>query len=184
MSYRSIDPSEMPGLHPVAQIRDRWHDLADGAGIAPWSRFDPLDYPSVLPWVLLLRQEDPAAPDRLRYTICGDGCRQTFGFSFQGKVFGEDLPSDAVAQRLAEFKAVRAGRGPIYSFTPLPVSDRDFIDVYRGVFGFTVDGRNVDRFLVVLAPDNVRVQTRCPPPRATRDEAPERLGRPRARSEA
>ncbi len=163
MGFRSIHPSEVPDLHPVAQIRDCWSELAGGSGIAPWSRFDPLDFPEVLPWVLLLRQEDPADPDRLRYTICGDGCRQTFGFSYQGKLFGDDLPAEAVAQRLDEFRAIRDGQGPLYSFTPLPISDREFIDIYRGVFGFSVDGLGVDRFLVVLAPDNVRVPSRSAP---------------------
>ena len=162
MSYRSIEPSEVPALHPVAQIRDVWPSLAGDDGVASWRRFDPFDHPQVLPWVLLLRQEDPAQPDRLRYAVCGDGCRQTFGFSFQGKWFGEDLPAAAVASRLAEFTAIREGRGPIYSFTPLPVSDREFIQVYRGVFGFSSDGAGVDRYLIVLAPDNVRVAGRRP----------------------
>jgi hypothetical protein len=174
MGFRSIDPSEIPGLHPVAQIRDGWPRLSGGSGIAAWSRFDPLDFPEVLPWVLLLRQEDPADPRRLRYTICGDGCRQTFGFSYQGKLFGEDLPAEAVAQWLREFSAIRHGQGPLYSFTPLPVSDREFIDIYRGVFGFSEDGRRVDRFLVVLAPDNVRVTSRRAP--VAEPSAPSRTG--------
>lgn len=160
MSYRSIEPSEVPALHPVAQIRDVWPSLAGEGGVASWRRFDPFDYPQVLPWVLLLRQEDPAEPGRLRYAVCGDGCRQTFGFSLQGKWFGDELPAAAVANRLAEFAAVRQGRGPIYSFTPLPISDREFIQVYRGVFGFSSDGAGVDRYLIVLAPDNVRVAGR------------------------
>lgn len=175
MSYRSIESSEVPALHPVAQIRDVWPTLAGAGGIASWRHFDPFAYPQVLPWVLLLRQEDPAEPDRLRYAVCGDGCRQTFGFSYQGKWFGDDLPEQAVASRLAEFAAIREGRGPVYSFSPLPISDREFIEVYRGVFGFSSDGSLVDRYLVVLAPDNVRVAGRRP---AFTDQA----GRSRASS--
>ena len=160
MGYRCIDPTEVPALHPVAQIRDVWPSLADPDGIVPWQRFKPFDHPQVLPWVMLLRQDDPAVPERLRYVICGDGCRQTFGFSYQGSWFGDGLPEDAVARRLAEFAAVRAGRGPVYSFSPLPVRDRDFIQIYRGVFGFSAAGRGVDRLMVVLAPENVRVAAR------------------------
>ena len=166
MGFRSIDPSEIPGLHPVAQIRDGWPRLSGGSGIAAWSRFDPLDFPEVLPWVLLLRQEDPADPRRLRYTICGDGCRQTFGFSYQGKLFGEDLPESVVAQRKIEFQNIREGRGPLYSVTPLPIANREFIDIYRGVFGFSSDGTSVDRYLLVVAPLNVQVPARQPQMRA------------------
>ena len=160
MSCRPVDASEIPVLHPVAVLRDAWSERADGSGIVPWSRFDPLDFPQVLPWVLLLRQDDPRQPDRLRYTICGDGCRQTFGFSYQGKWFGDDLPAETVSQRLQEFSAVRAGRGPLYAFTPCPVPGRDFIDVYRGVFGFSSAPGLTDRFMIVLAPHNVRVPGR------------------------
>lgn len=173
MGYRPIHPSEVPALHPVAQIRDVWPSLAGTGGIAQWRRFDPFDYPQVLPWVMLLRQDDAEQPDRLRYAVCGDGCRQTFGFSFQGRWFGDGLSDEAIASRLAEFAAIRAGSGPIYSFTPLPLSDRAFIDVYRGVFGFTSEGSGVDRYLIVLAPQNVRVPGRRPAPagRAPADRA-------------
>src|SRR3546814_17862830 len=75
-------------------------------------------------------------------------------------MFGDGLDDAVVASRLAEFAAIRDGRGPIYSFTPLPISDRAFITVYRGVFGFTSDGSSVDRYLVVLAPENVSVAGR------------------------
>src|SRR3546814_19446555 len=74
---------------------------------------------------------------------------------------GGDVLEDAVvASRMAEGASSRDGRGAIYSFTPLPISDREFIEVYRGVFGFTSDGSSVDRYLVVLAPENVRVAGR------------------------
>lgn len=177
MGYRSIDPWTVPARHPVARIRDSWADLAAADGTVPWSRFDPLDHPGVLPWVLLLRAEDPAQLDRFRYAICGDGCRQSFGFSYQGKMFGEDLPAEAVTQRLAEFEAIRAGQGPLYSYTPLPVAGRGFISVYRGVFGFSADDGVVDRYMVVIAPDNVRVPNRLKP-RSDRDadQSQERRG--------
>lgn len=172
MGYRSVDPADIPAMHPVAQIRDVWPALAGSGGIAPWQRFDPLDHPQVLPWVLLLRQDDPKAPDRLRYAICGDGCRQTFGFSYQGSWFGDGLPQAAANRRMTEFAAVRAGRGPVFTFSPLPLRDRDFISVYSGVFGFSSDGRSVDRLLIVLAPENVRLAARCPARPAMTNAAP------------
>lgn len=174
MSYRPVDAADIPAQHPVAELRDGWGERADSGGIVPWSQFDPMDFAHILPWVMLLRREDGDDPERLRYAICGEGCRQTFGFSYQGKIFGADLPADAVARRLAEFAAIRAGQGPLYSFTPLPVSDREYIDVYRGVFGLASAGAVVDRYMVVLAPANVRVAARADVRRDRRDEDPAR----------
>lgn len=157
MGYQTIDAADVPDRHPVAELRDRWRGIADAGGIAAWSRFDPLDFPHVLPWVLLLRQEEPGDPERLRYVVCGEGCRQIFGYTYQGKLFGEDLPVEAVARRRREFAAVRDGRGPLFSASPLPLHGREFIDVYRGVFALSSAEGVVDRYLVVLAPQNIRV---------------------------
>lgn len=160
MSIRSVEPHSIPLQHPVACLRDSWPELCGPNRLVAWSRFDPLDFPQMLPWVVLLRQDDPADPATLNYVICGEGCRQTFGFSCQGKTFGEDLPPAAVAERLREFAEIRAGSGPLYSATPLPVPGREFVEVYRGVFGLSTDGEWIDRFLVVLAPVNVRLPDR------------------------
>lgn len=175
MSFRSVEPHTIPTQHPVACLRDAWLDLCGPDGVVAWSRFDPLEFPQVLPWVMLLRQDDPADPATLNYAICGEGCRQTFGFSYQGKTFGEDLPPDAVAERLREFAEIRAGGGPLYSATPLPVPGRDFVEVYRGVFGLSTDGERIDRFLIVLAPLNVRLSVRRTAVAATCGSAGDRL---------
>jgi|GEM_PF-908050 len=145
MSYRPVDPAEIPEQHPVAELRDGWGERADSRGIVSWSQFDPMDFAHILRWVMLLRRED-----------------------------GADLPADAVARRLAEFAAIRAGQGPLYSFTPLPVSDREFIDVYRGVFGLGSTEGVVDRYMVVLAPANVRAASRAAARRDGRGEDPMR----------
>lgn len=169
MPFRAVEPNSIPAQHPVAHLRDAWPSLSGPGGYACWLRFDPLDFPRVLPWVMLLRQQDPAQPERFTYMVCGEGCRQAFGFSYQGKVFGEDLPAAAVSARLREFASIRAGAGPLYSTTPLPLPDREFVEVYRGVFGLSSDGAWIDRFLIVLAPVNVRLAAR----RATMVHYPE-----------
>src|SRR3546814_11112967 len=79
MSYRPIQPPEVPALHPVAQIRDVWPTLAGAGGAASWRCFDPFDHPTALPRALVLTQHDPADADRLRPAVFGGGCRQTFG---------------------------------------------------------------------------------------------------------
>lgn len=124
---------------------------ASGGLIGDWRQFDPMMVGKILPWVLLLREEETEAGPVLRYRICGDGCRQIFGFSYQDKIFGEDLPPDAVATRLEEFREVRTGGGPIFSMTDLPIPGKHFQAVYRGVFAFCSEDGKIDRILVVIA---------------------------------
>ena len=59
----------------------------------------------------------------------------------------------------------------------LPVADRGFINVYRGVFGFSADTGTIDRYMIVIAPDNVRVPNRLKPrPDLEADQSQERSG--------
>lgn len=161
MSFREIPLSEIPSRHPVAVFHRFWSSAAKDAAVAPWSAFDATDHPAVLPWILLLRREaDASTPEQeiWRYAVCGTGCTELFGFSYQGKVFGEDLPPEAVAQRMTEFQRARAGGGPQFSHTRLPIPDRSFLPVFRGVFPFSGEDGSVDRLLVILAKDSEQVR--------------------------
>ena len=154
MTFENVEIGDIPGAHPVVIFHDFWRGAADGnGGVAPWARFDAADHPRILPWVLLLKREDGPAPDELtlRYAVCGTGCTELFGFSYQGKLFGESLPPDAVARRREEFDRVVSGSGPLFSRAHLPIPDRQAVQVYRGVFPFSSDGNGVDRIMVVIA---------------------------------
>lgn len=160
MPIRPVELSEIPADHPVAAFHRFWAQAADGGPSAPWSSFDATHHSAILPWVLLLRREDPQEAGGAagwRYTVCGTGCTALFGFSYQGKLFGEDLPPDAAAERMAEFERAINGQGAQFSATRLPIPGKDFVRVFRGVFPFTSGGRGVDRLFVVLARDDTRV---------------------------
>ena len=159
MPIRSIDLAEIPAAHPVAVFHGFWMEAAKGEAWAPWASFDPAQHPAILPWVLLLKRETPAAedgPPAWRYAVCGTGCTELFGFSYQGKLFGENLPPDAVAQRMVEFDRAVGGQGAQFSHTDLPIPGKDFVAVFRGVFPFATGTAGVDRLFVVLARDDTR----------------------------
>lgn len=153
MTLRPVSLGEIPERHPVAAFHRFWTAAAQGQPWAPWTAFDAAEHPSILPWVLLLRRE----PAGWRYTVCGTGCTALFGFSYQDKLFGEDLPPEAAAQRQVEFDRALAGQGPQFSHTRLPVPGKDYVQVFRGVFPFASGSDGVDRLFVVLAGDEARV---------------------------
>lgn len=161
VAIRTVDFSEIPAAHPVAAFHRFWVAAAKGAGWAAWSAFDAAQHPAILPWVLLLKREQPAAEGggfTWRYSVCGTGCTGLFGFSYQGKVFGEGLPPDAVKQRMAEFERAVHGKGAQFSSTRLPIPDKDFVKVFRGVFPFAAGTAGVDRLFVVLAREDTRIK--------------------------
>lgn len=160
MAIRAVDLSEIPAAHPVAAFHRFWIDAAKGGGWAPWSAFDATQHPAILPWVLLLKREQAAAEGAgfaWRYSVCGTGCTGLFGLSYQGKLFGEDLPPDAAKQRMAEFDRASRGEGAQFSSTRLPIPDKDFVKVFRGIFPFAAGTAGVDRLFVVLARQDTRI---------------------------
>lgn len=160
MAFQFIDISAIPPRHPVAAFAAFWRDAADGSAFAPWSAFDAVEHPRVLPWIILLKTEDGPSiigGPRLRYIVCGTGLTDMLGFSYQGKLFGEDLPLDAAVRRVKEFERVMAGSGPLFSQTELPIPGKDFYEVYRGVFAFTGETGAVDRICAVIAPATLEI---------------------------
>jgi hypothetical protein len=159
VSFRGVQLPEIPPGHPVSVFHRFWSSVAKDDQVAPWSVFDAAAHAAVLPWILLLRREDAGeAQESWRYTVCGTGCTELFGFSYQGKIFGENLPPEAVAERLAEFQRAAGGAGPQFSHTRLPIPDRNCLPVFRGVFPFSAQSGVVDRILVVLAKDSQQVR--------------------------
>lgn len=160
MSIREISLAEVPSSHPAAIFFQFWKQAAGSLAWAPWNRFDATEHPGILPWVLLLKREADETGGgavQWRYAVCGTGCTDLFGFSYQGKLFGEGMPAEAAKQRMVEFDRAIAGEGAQFSHTELPIPGKDFVAVYRGVFPFATEGHDVDRLFVVLASEARRI---------------------------
>ncbi|WP_340120058.1 hypothetical protein [Pelagibius sp. 7325] len=161
MPIREISLAEVPPGHPAAVFFRFWQQAADGSAWVPWRRFDATEHPGILPWVLLLRREPDetgGGSPRWRYSVCGTGCTELFGFSYQGKLFGEGMPAEAAAERLAEFQRVISGEGPLFFVSHLPIPDREFVRVLRGLFAFSSnDDGDIDRLFVVVAREDTQI---------------------------
>ena len=156
MAIREISLAEVSAAHPVAVFHRFWQQAAGGRRWAPWAGFDAVDHPTILPWVLLLKSEpaEDGSGLRWRYAVCGTGCTELFGFSYQGKLFGAGMPAEAAAERLAEFGRVIAGAGPLFFDSHLPIPSREFVRVLRGIFPFSTGEGEVDRLFVVVAQED------------------------------
>ena len=104
--------------------------------------------------MLLLK---PDADGHLYYAISGTGCDTIFGYTYQGRRFGEGLPVDAFEARKKEFERAVRDQKPLYSRVMLPVLNREFIEVYRGVFPFLSADLNLEAMVVVIAPIEQRI---------------------------
>lgn len=151
MAHEEIQLNDIPAAHPVAVFADFWIAAAADRPAPEWREFDATQHPKVLPWVLLLQPEPNGS---LRYSICGTGCTSVFGFSYEGKEFGDGLPAEAVEIRKKEFARAQAGEAPLFSKSSVPIENREYIDVFRGVFPFLAPDLTLQRMMVVISPVN------------------------------
>ncbi len=147
--FKHIQPSQVAPGHPVDQFNLKWVEMSQQSEPVPWSAFSPMSVPKILPWMLLLEKHAAA---KYYYRVCGSSCEQLFGQSYHGKYLGDGMPDEATRIRLKEFEQVEASGKPLFSEANLPISGKEFIEVYRGAFGFSHSGDSIDRILVVIAP--------------------------------
>lgn len=147
--FMNVAIDVIPDTHPVSVFNTLWQSVVGDGVAAPWSAFRPQEIADILPWLLLLERQGDG---RYYYRVCGTACENLFGMTYQGKFFGDDLPPSAVRKRREEFDRIEAGEGPVFSATTLPIPTKEDKEIYRGVFGFSSDGEEVDRIGVVIAP--------------------------------
>lgn len=150
VEFETVQLEAIPNCNPVRDFSEFWHDKKASEDFFLWSRFDPMQVPSVLPWMLLL---DCLENGDYQYKLCGSGCEELLKVNLTGQKFGTAVRKDWAEDQRKFFDAMRRGSAPIYSNGFLPIEGRDHIRVFRGLFGFSAAGNGVDRLVAVLAPD-------------------------------
>lgn len=146
--FKHIEPTEIPDTHPVGRFYGYWQALDKKDGLAFWTDVRASEIAEVMPWMMLLEK----VGDQYFYRVCGSQCERIFGMTYQGMVFGEGLPKEAVEIRRREFHKVEENGQPLFSANTLPIPDKEYREVYRGVFGFANKSPVCNWLAVVIAP--------------------------------
>jgi len=157
LSYREISIDEIPAGHPVRLFDAYWKSLPK-TGNAP-SRKDitPAGITaSILRWMMVLEVVDIAGKTEFKYRLMGTGCVELCGMDYTGRLLGDRLTEAGTTARKSEFTRLMQDFTPIYTWSELPVPDRTFINVYRGVFPVTSSDGEVDQMFLVIARDDMR----------------------------
>jgi hypothetical protein len=159
MSYREIESADIPGLHPVTLFSNFWFEGKGDALVPLRASIEPTRIPALLPWLLLLEVVVIDGKQQFRYRLSGTGCRDLFGIDYTGKILGEGLTPDGADARKHEFRKVIENGNPIYSASHLPIAERSFVNVFRGVFPVSLNGNHIDQIFVVIAREDLSLDT-------------------------
>ena len=156
--YLEVSLEQLPSRHPVAVFMHYWASKRDDRTALPCrNELKPSEMLPTIPWMLILERSGDQSHRQFRYRLAGTGCTELFGVDYTNKLLGENLLPEATNIRLQEFERVLNSREPIFSQTPLPVPDREFITAYRGVFPVSSDGSAADQIFCVIAADRTTV---------------------------
>lgn len=155
--FDRISRKNLPQNHPILMFDEFWRATSSDGKSVCWDAFKPMEMIPVLPWMLVL---DRLSEDQYIYRLCGTGCDGIFNRNLTGSTFGEHVDKNWAKHSLDEFAAVVSGGGPSYASGGLPIKNRDHIQIFRGLYGFTCGGDQIDKLVAIVAPENQSCRAR------------------------
>lgn len=140
---------DFPDCDPrLAALERYWRQIHPPAGLPGRQHFDPLDVPSLLPYLILI--DVARAPLRLRYRLLGTAHVDSLGYNPTGRWLDEAHADFADTTACREFSAVAERGVRTYYRGPLTfVSTREFLEIERLTLPLARDGSTIDMLLCI-----------------------------------
>lgn len=141
---------DMPENHPARLFYDYWETLCPVADFALKVNFNPADIPGILPNICILKMDDSRHPPAMELTLIGEGVKKMSGVikmaDYQHNLFSGDNLTDRqhIYSALSQKPEVRFYRMKV------PFPGRQFIEIIKGIFPFSSDGKKIDFFYLVI----------------------------------
>jgi len=157
LPYREVSIAEIPDRHPVKVFDAYWRSLPKTGGVPHRTDITPSGItPAVLRWMMVMEVVEIDGKTEFKYRLMGTGCVELAGMDYTGRILGDRLTPAGTAARKLEFNRVMGTHAPVYTWSELPVPDRTFINVFRGVFPVTASDGKVDQIVLLIARDDMR----------------------------
>lgn len=133
----------------LVALHGYWRKIHPPAGLPGRQHFDPLDLPSLLPWLILM--DVTRDPFRLRYRVIGTMHVESLGFNPTGRWLDEAHADFAETTAAREFTVVAERGEHTYYRGPLTfVSTKEFLEIERLTLPLARDGNTVDMLLCIV----------------------------------
>ncbi len=156
--YKMLDLNEIPESSPVffmASYYDRLPRLgpndSEQLPLPLWSDFNPVEIRKILAWTMVI-QRNEASPSGHLIKLEGDKIIEASGVNSMGKTLAEAFDPEMAQIKWQEMEDVAQQRRTSFTLSPVPRSDRSFIDLYRGCFPFCDAQGDVCRLVIIVAP--------------------------------
>jgi hypothetical protein len=165
-----VPPVDFDALDPRFRwMRDYLAAVAPPGQLPGRQHVDPIDFPTLLPFVNLVDVERDSGSLAFRYRLVGTINAARAGVDMTGHIIGSGILPAFAARIARNMTLVVETRAPVFDRFPSPHPHRDFIISERVYFPLARDGAVVDMLLSLFAyPGDVETRPVVLPPPRTR----------------
>lgn len=148
----------LPRLHSPLhrEAYGYWRSKFDAGRLPGRDAIDPLELPTVLPWLNLVDVVKVGDQYRFRHRLIGTGIVSRYGRDATGGWFDEVYDPEFLKQHQKDHIAIVESGRPSVELVPMPVKEKSFINYQRLALPLATDGTTVDMIMVVLDFDEPR----------------------------
>ena len=162
--YKYLELSDIPETSPVVGMAQYYFGLPvyesgnlENSPIPLWADFNPIDVRKVLPWIVVIQRLD-ASPEGHLIKLEGQKVIEASGVNSMGKSLAEAFDAEMAELKWREMEMVAKERCVSYTVSPVPRSNKAFINIYRGCFPFCDDTGEVCKVVIIVAPVDDRIR--------------------------
>jgi len=146
--FEHVDPEKLLPLH--REMFDYWLAKKPGSGLPARADFDPVDFPNIIPWVLMLDVVPTSSAPRYRFRLFGTGLVKRAGKDLTGLYLEDAFPeSQQQAYFFDAVDLVIRDAEPVGYLGHSMILGREYIQVVGLLLPLASNGRDVDIILGV-----------------------------------
>lgn len=146
-----ISLSDIAQGRPVCVFFRHWQSKSADGRVMLRSEFRPFDFPSVIPWLLILQSEPGETRPEYRIRLFGTGCTEIFRKDYTGQLLSQAMPASMCERRHRELDDMAKTGTPIFTRSDVPFPGREFLTVIRGIFPVSASGGGIDQIFAIIA---------------------------------
>ncbi|GEM_PF-5115996 len=141
---------EVPEDHPARQFYVYWRELCGDRQYALKADFNPARVKQILPNIGVVKLDYSAAEFDLYLTLVGERIMEIAAINGKGSYRKDLFAGDELSDRLILYAEIAQNPAARFFQMNAPFEGREYIQIVKGMFPFSADGKLVDHIFLAI----------------------------------